>query len=255
MTAQFDCWVGSRLLAFVFFMALMLAPALRTEARFGSSGIDPDRSSGIRQGRNTLVGKVLYPSGAKIDRRVTVRLSSVAVPEFSTMTDDSGVFTFRRLNDGTYTITVEAGRDYLPASAQVQFYDNTGRTETVQIQLRGKPTAVTKAAVIDVGLTDVPSEATELYRRGVRSATAGDNVRAIEQFKGAIAKYPKFIQALNELSAAYLSLGDLANAGEAISTALRYQPDNPVLRLNYGYVLLLEEKYVDAERELHRAVQ
>jgi Flp pilus assembly protein TadD len=233
----------------------MLAAALPTRAQFGSSDIDSDRSSGMRQGRNTLIGKVLYPSGAQIDRRVTVRLTSVAVGEFSTMTDDSGVFTFRRLKEGRYTVTVEGGSGYLPVSAPVDFYDNTGRTETVQIQLRAKPNPVSKAAVIDAGLADVPREAAELYRQGVHSATAGENTKAIEQFKSAVAKYPRFVQALNELSAAYVSLGDLASAGDAIATALKYQPDSPVLRLNYGYVFLLQEKFVDAERELRRAVQ
>ena len=76
-------------------LTVLLVPSAR--AQFGSSGIDDDRSSGMRQGTNTIIGQVVFPSGRQVERRCTVRLSSVRVGEFSTMTDENGVFTFRRL--------------------------------------------------------------------------------------------------------------------------------------------------------------
>src|SRR5713226_2089974 len=78
---------------------LILLSALSARAQFGSSGIDDDRSSGMRQGTNTVIGQVVFPPGRQPDRRCTVRLSSVRVGEFSTMTDENGGFTFRRLRE------------------------------------------------------------------------------------------------------------------------------------------------------------
>ena len=255
MVASFACRSGLRAASFLFLAIVVSMCAFEVRAQFGSSGIDPDRESGMRAGKNTLIGKVFVPSGEQLSRRVTVRLSSVAVPEFSTMTDSDGVFTFRRLKEGTYTILVEPGGEYLPTSESIQFFDNTGRTETIQIRLRPKPSPVNKAAVLDAGLVGVPREAVDLYHQGVALVTAGDNAKAIEQFKRAVAIYPQFVQALNELSAAYIATGDLANAADAITAALKYQPDNPTLRLNLGYVFLLQDKPVDAERELRRSIQ
>src|SRR5216683_2277071 len=124
---------AARVLCFALF-ALVCDPAVR--AQIGSSGIDSDPASGMRQGRNTIV-----------------RLSSVRVGEFSTMTDDNGVFAFRRLREGSYFITVEAGKDYLSTSETVDLFDNNGRTVTVQIQLRAKPTtANNKPAVVNATL-------------------------------------------------------------------------------------------------------
>ena len=248
---------ATRLRRAVFFsgcLVFVLSLAATTQAQLGSTGVDDDRSSGMR-GANTLVGQVIFPSGRQPDRRCTVRLSSVRVGEFSTMTDDSGVFTFRRLREGSYFITVEAGKDYLPAHETVDLFDNRPRTTTVQIELRLRPTATTRPAVVNAALAAVPKAAIELYQKGIVSAGAGDNRKAIEELKAAVAIYPAFVLALNELSALYVNLDELKEAEEALVAALAYEPNNSVLRLNYGYVLLLRERFVDSERELHRAVQ
>src|SRR2546425_10231608 len=236
------------------YLGFLLSLAATTQAQLGSTGVDDDRSSGMR-GENTVVGKVIFPPGRQPDRRCTVRLSSVRVGEFPTMTDDSGVFTFRRLREGSYFITVEAGKDYLPAQETVNLFDNRPRTTTVQIELRLRPTATTRPAVVNAALAGVPKAALELYQKGIASAGAGDNKNAIEELKAAVALYPAFVPALNELSALYVNINELQKAEEALITALTYEPNNATLRLNYGYVLLLQERFVDSERELHRAIE
>src|SRR5712692_2485280 len=234
-------------------LTVLLVPSAR--AQFGSSGIDDDRSSGMRQGTNTIIGQVVFPPGRQVERRCTVRLSSVRVGEFSTMTDENGVFTFRRLREGSYFITVEAGKDYLPAQETVDLFDNRGRTVTVQIELRLRPAATTKPAVVNAALAGVPRAAQNLYQKGTASAAAGDDKKAIEDLKGAVALYPAFVLALNEISALYVSVGDLEKAEEALTAALKYEADNAKLRLNYGYVLMLRKRFDDSEREFYRAIQ
>lgn len=243
-------------LVFISFSLLsLLLPALTAQAQFGSPGIDDDRSSGMRQGANTIVGQVVFPNGQQPERRCTVRLSSVRVGEFSTLTDENGVFTFRRLREGSYFITVQAGKDYLPAQETVDLYDNRPRTTTVQIELRLRPSATTKPAVVNALFAGVPKAAVELYQKGVAAAAAGRDKEAIEELKAAVALHPAFVQALNELSALYLNGNDFQSAEEALSAALKVDPNNTTLRLNYGYVLLLRERFVEAERELHRAIE
>ncbi len=238
------------------FCSLMLLSFIATaHAQLGGTGIDDDRSSGMRQGNNTIVGQVVLPQSERANRRFTVRLSSVRVGEFSTMTDDNGVFTFRRLREGSYFITIEAGKDFLPAQDTVDLYDNTPKTTTVQIELHLRATANSKPAVINAGLADVPKAAAELYQKGIEAAAVGNDKAAIEELTGALAIYPRFLLALNELSAIYVNTGELAKAEEALTGALKLEPNNPILRLNYGYVLLLRERFADSERELHRAIE
>ncbi len=233
----------------------ILFAATTTFAQIGASGIDEDPASGMRRGTNTIVGQVFYPSGAQLDKRCTVRLSSVAVGEFSTMTDDNGTFTFRRLREGTYFIAVEAGKDYFPASETVDFYDNRGRTDTVQIQLRLKPAAATKVGVVNAELAGVPRAALALYNQALASAGANDNQKAVEQFKAAVALYPAFVLALNELSILYMKLGDVEKAAQTLGQATKAAPNNFTLRLNLGYVLIQMKRFAEAEAELHRAIE
>jgi len=243
------------LVAFSFCLLSVLLPAVTVQAQLGSPGIDDDRSSGMRLGANTIVGRVAFPQGRQPDRRCTVRLSSVRVGEFTALTDENGVFTFRRLREGSYFITVEAGKDYLPAQDTVELFDNRPRTTTVQIDLRLRPTATAKPMVLNALFAGIPKAAVEHYQKGLTAAAASRDKEAIEELKAAIALYPAFVLALNELSALYVNVNELQGAEVALAAALKYEPNNATLRLNYGYVLLLRERFVDAERELHRAIE
>lgn len=224
-------------------------------AQIGGTGIDDDRTSGMRQGNNTIVGQVLLPQGERVSRRITVRLSSVRVGEFSTMTDDNGVFTFRRLREGSYFLTVEAGKDFLPAQETVDLYDNRPKTTTVQIELHPRPLANSKPAVVNAALAGVPKNAAQRYEKALAAIAAGDDKTAIQQLQAALEIYPQFVLALNEISALYVNTGQLEQAEAALTAALSLEPNNPTLRLNYGYVLLLRERFIDADRELHRAIE
>lgn len=238
----------------IFLLVLLILPA-SARAQLGNNGIDDDPASGIRSGNNTIVGRVIFPPGRRQERRFTVRLSSVRVGEFSTMTDDNGVFTFRRLREGSYFIRVEAGKDYLPAQETVDLYDNRPRTITIQIDLRARPNANAKPGVVNATLAGIPKTAIDLYQKGLAAAAAGNHEQAIESFKAALAIHPAFIAALNELSGVYLNLNDLRKSQEALETALRYEPNHATLRLNFGYVLLLKGQFGDSERELRQAIQ
>jgi Tfp pilus assembly protein PilF len=235
-------------------LSFALLSSIGVKAQIGGTGIDDDRASGFRQGNNTIVGQVVLPRGERPSHRITVRLSSVRIGEFSTMTDENGTFTFRRLIAGSYFITVEAGRDYLPAQQTVDLYDNLARTTTVQIELRAREVATVKPTVLNAALNDVPKPAVDHYQKGMAAAAAGDTKVAIEHFKAALEIYPRFILALNELSALYVNQNDLPNAEQSLKQALEIEPNNATLRMNYGYVLLLREKFADADRELHKAI-
>lgn len=240
---------------FSIYALILSGLATTAQAQIGGTGIDDDRTSGMRQGNNTIVGQVLLPQGERVSRRITVRLSSVRVGEFSTMTDDNGVFTFRRLREGSYFITVEAGKDFLPAQETVDLYDNRPKTTTVQIELHPRPSASPKPAVVNAALAGVPKAAVQRYEKAAAAVAAGDSKTAIEELQAALAIYPQFLLALNEISALYVTTGQLEKAEGALTAALNLEPNNPTLHLNYGYVLMLRERFVDADRELHRAIE
>lgn len=235
------------------FIVLLLSASARAQTANG--GIDSDPGIGMKRGTNIIDGRVAYPSGQAVDRRIRVRLSSVHVGEFSTMTDMNGAFAFRRLRDGTYFLTVDAGKEYQLANETVTFFDNRGQVLTVQIDLKFKAPDRTKAGVVNVALAGVPKQSLELYKQALASAQAGDSKKAIEQLKSAIASYPEFVVGLNELGVQYQKTGELDKSIEAFRTALKLAPDAFVLHLNYGFVLMQKREFVEAEARFLRATE
>lgn len=240
------------------FFSVVLAFLLLTaaaQAQSANSGIDSDPGMGMKKGTNIIDGRVSYPSGQAVDRRIRVRLSSVNVGEFATMTDNNGAFAFRRLRDGTYFLTVDAGKEYQQATETVTFFDNRGQILAVQIELKLKPQSRNSPGVVNAALAGVPKPALEFYKQALEARQAGDRQKAIESLKKALALYPEFVVALNEIGVQYQQAGELDKAIEAFRTAIKLSPNAFVLRLNFGFVLMQKKQYVEAEAEFRRATE
>jgi Tfp pilus assembly protein PilF len=213
-------------------------------------------------GRHTIQGRLYLPSGRKLDRRVRVRLSGVRGGENSTLTDDNGAFTFRRLVAGTYTVTVEGGREFETASETVDVFDGPRRTDqpgqvyTVQIRLEERRAAPGPArpGVVKAAPPAVPEAAREHYNRALAASASGDHRKAVKELKAALEAHPRFPLALNELGAQHMRLGQLDEAADAFAAAVELAPDEPALRINYGILLIRRRKYKEAEGHLARAV-
>jgi len=231
--------------------------AARAQINDGIESGDPGTG-----GRHTIQGRLYLPSGRKLDRRVRVRLSSVRGGDNSILTDDNGNFIFRRLAAGTYTLTVEGGREFETATETVDIIagsreaEQSGQTYTIQIRLAEKRAAPdpSRKGVVSANAAPVPEEARARYNKALEASAAGDRKRAVRELRGALEIHPQFPLAFNELGAQYLMLGQLGDAAGAFDSAVKLAPDVPVLRINYGILLIRRKKYKEAEEHLARAV-
>jgi tetratricopeptide (TPR) repeat protein len=215
-------------------------------------------------GKHIIQGKIFFPSGHKAEGSIQVKLESLANAEISVMTDSSGSFTFASLSPGNYTVVVAAGEDYEIAREAVTIDSdlnlsrsditlNTGpRRYSVMITLQPKRDTGNrpKASVINAALAEVPDAARELYLKSLDLARVGDTAKAIDNLKTAIALYPKFPLALNELGVQYLRLGQPGKAIEPLRSATKLNPDAVMPKLNLGIALLESQQYADAEPQL-----
>ncbi|MGH9941597.1 MAG: tetratricopeptide repeat protein [Pyrinomonadaceae bacterium] len=232
-----------------------------TSAAQTDGGLDSNPDDPGTGGRNRIHGRLYLPSGRKFDRRLRVRLSSVRGGETSTMTDDNGSFTFRRLAGGTYHLTVEAGKEFEPAVETVDLIESPFRSQTsqqgqvitVQIQLQLKRAETNRPAVVSAAMLGVPVPARELYEKALGAAQGGDHKKAVEHLQSALALHPEFPLALNELGVQHQLLGQLDKAAAAFRDATKLAPDVFVLRFNYGVVLVRLKKFVEGEAELRKA--
>lgn len=238
-------------------LAWLLVLAGRAQAQMG--GIDPDPGSPGSGGRSTIQGRIYYPSGRTMDKRLRVRLTGLRIGDFFTMTDDSGAFSFRRIAGGSYVISVEAGKEYEPVNETVDIIEVRGqfpRTYSLQLQLRLKRVSANeKPKVVDAALAAVPKPAVDLYETALATARAGDTKKAIEQLKEALSLHPDFLLALNELGIQYWKTGQLDKAAEVFRSAVKLSLDGFSLRLNYGIVLVHLKRFKEAEPELRLATK
>jgi tetratricopeptide (TPR) repeat protein len=222
-------------------------------------GIDTDVGNPGLGGRNTIQGQIYYPSGRPIDKRVMIRMTSVRGGASSTMSNDNGSFVFRRLTDGTYHLTIDAGKEYELSDEKVDLIDTgtkrLGQTMTVSIQLRPKTASINDSHTLDAALGNVPDAARELYTRALVAARANDHKKAIEQLTKALKLYPNFAVAWNELGVQNMELGRYEEATEALRSALKLVPESLSTRLNYGFVLLQRKIYSSAESEFRAVIQ
>jgi Tfp pilus assembly protein PilF len=222
-------------------------------------------------GGHKISGRIYFPSGRRSDATaVKVTLDSTSSERLFVMADLNGTFTFHSIAPGAYTLTVDAGKDYelgreqvvieslsirsrnVPASELARA--NVPRTFNVMITLQLKRGTANKAAVISAVLAAVPAGARDAYNSGVELARQGETKKAVEEFKRAVALYPPFPLALNELGTQYLRLGQVEQATQAFESGLKITPDDFHLRLNYGVALLNQRKFAKSEEELRAAV-
>ncbi len=76
----------------------------------------------------------------------------------------------------------------------------------------------------------------------------------MEHLKAAIAIYPAFPMALNELGVLYLKSGQLDKAPDALKQAVKLAPEDFLPRLNYGVTLLNQRKFAESEEQLRLAI-
>jgi len=209
-------------------------------------------------GSNAVEGRVYFQSGQKLQRRVSVRLFTMTKGDVTTMTDDSGNFSFRGLVSGTYTIVIDKEKDFEPYTQQFEIIQLRGSPSQIYpLNIRLKPKAATdfKPGIVNSDLAGVPEAAVELYKKALDMAKTGDHKGAIVQLQLAVQAHPKFMTAYTEMGVQYLQINELQKADEALQSALKIEPEAFAPLANRGIVLVLLNRFPEAETLLRTALK
>lgn len=245
-----------RLVSFVIsLLALTVSVAAQSggvNARTGQPNTSPDLSLG------SIRGRVVLPNGAPINTQVKVTLLSLRGTRDETLTDNQGQFFFRSLPPADYSVEVDADRLRFDVSTErVQVLGGTSTVVNVTLkEKKGSAGIRPDGNVVSVGeiTPDVPDKARKEFERANKFADAGKPLEAIEHLRKAIAIYPNFMMAHNDLGAQLLEQGDLDEAVTELRRATELDPKafNPYL--NLGIVLLRQKKYAEAAETLKKAL-
>lgn len=242
---------------------LLLLLSLVANVKAQGGGVDPTGTGG----RHSIQGRLVFPSGQRADLRLKVRLESTG-GDLSVLSDMNGNFKFQSLRPGRYTVVVEGGDLYETITEPVFIESGAvssrrmpgtipiARPFNVLFYLRPRDTENrAKPGILNAALAGVPKSAVEVYEQALASATTGDSDKAISQLQQAVALYPNFPLAFNQLGVEYLKRGQLDKAADALQKALKLSPDAYEPQLNYGIVLLNQMKFSDAEQQLRAALK
>jgi len=209
-------------------------------------------------GNNYIVGSIYTPDGLPIRKRLNIRLTSPTWGDIMATTDDTGRFVFSGVGSGTYIVVIDSEKEYEPVAQQVDIVRERNfvpETYTVSIRLRDAGSVKPKASVISVSNADVPKRAMELYDNASKLVAAKDYKLAIKELKLAVAEYPKFVNALNQIGVLHMQLNELEQAEEAFKAALKIRPEAYEPLVNRSVTLFRMAKFNDAETAIRKILK
>ena len=236
-------------------IALLSITALSQENMGGRSGVELPRSTDDPTNRGSIRGRVVLPTGKFAPENLKVSLLTYKGVESVGFTDARGGFDFQNLNPGTYEVQVETmGIEYQVVNQRVQVFK--GMPAVITVTLPDKATtAVTKpesVSVAELG-ADVPKDARKEFEAAKKAAETNKREEAIDHLRRAIAIYPAFVMARNNLGVQLMALGKLDEAAEELQKTIELDQKAFNPRLNLGIVLVEQERFFEASLILDQA--
>jgi Tfp pilus assembly protein PilF len=239
-----------RILLIAVFLGVLSA-VVRAQVNTGDRPVRPPYVGAIS-------GQILLPSGRPASGSIQVTLSSDRTPMMTAFTNERGEFRFNDLGEGTYFIRVAVEGDaYEPLTQEIMFSRSSMSKMIFYLREKSatgskKPGGGTVSAVdLDV---KAPADAKKEYGKATKLIEKGDSQKAIECLSRAIAIYPDYLTARNELGVQYLKLKRLTEAVEQFETVIQRNPKHFNARFNLGLVYIEEKDYKNAVEQLSEAV-
>jgi tetratricopeptide (TPR) repeat protein len=239
-------------------------PLIFTGLVYAQTGIRPPRAArpaADASSRGSVRGKVLLPDGSPLTEAVKVTLQVLRGDQNIAYTDQQGQFEINNLAPGQYTLEIDADRQRRFEVATERILVQRDAPTIVIIYLKEKTTGAGQASAA-VGKTisvaalaqNVPSAAKREFERASRLAGEGKAGEAIVALRRAIAIYPDYLMARNDLGAQLLEQGQFGEAAEELRAALKIDPKAFNPQLNLGIVFVRQNNFPEALAVLEKAL-
>jgi Flp pilus assembly protein TadD len=203
---------------------------------------------------------VIYPNGshASAHLHVQLRMASTSMLMAMDQTDASGTAEFSQLNAGEYNIRV-SGAGIEPAESGVFPVEDGRDYQTVMITVRpaagAEPGAGVRAsasvAAVDL---NVPKKAAKEYKHAGKEMEDENWEKAINHLDKAIAIYPQYASAYNDLAVCYGHLKQKDRQRTALLKAISLNDHCVPALVNLGYLDMKDGQFAEAETLLNKAL-
>lgn len=237
-------------------VCLMLLSASLASAQVSSATPNPAWVEASQTG--SIKGRVVLEDGSFVSEAVRVSLSNARGTQAMVYTDNQGRFEFLRLPPGQYSLETEGDR-LLFESGRNDVDVRRGSPTVINITLRKKEAAVgrkprnTVTSVTELA-NDVPPKARKEFERAGVLAKDGKRVEAISYLRKAIAIYPNFMMAHNDLGGLLMEEGEFTEALTEIQRAIEIDGKAFNPQLNLGIVYVRQQRFAEAADVLRKAL-
>jgi tetratricopeptide (TPR) repeat protein len=236
----------------------LLVLSLFVSAIVSAAQVEIDNTAKTADSNNAVIeGRVALPSGFSAERHVRIILKNFQVTLSTRLTDKHGEFRFDNLSEGVYYVQAEVeGEEFEPDVKRIELGRGIVSEVTLQLRERRLPLGFNPSRVVSVAelRQSVPATARKEYQLGLKSVSKGDVPSAAAHFQQAIAIYPEYLAARNDLGAQYLKLKRLDEAEKHFQIVLEKDPKNFNAKFNLGLVRIEWKDYLDAISQLNQAI-
>jgi len=209
-------------------------------------------------GQASIRGAVVLPDGSPVSEAVKVTLKVLRGDQSVVYTDQQGKFELRNLTSGQYTLEVEADRNprYDIVTERITVQRNTPTFVTIYLKEKQSERRAASDKTVSVAMLNqkVPSAAKREFEKASRLATQGRLDESIDALRRAIAIYPDYLMARNDLGAQLTEQGKFDEAKEQLLAAVKIDPNAFNAQLNLGIVLVRLSKFADSLPVLDKAL-
>jgi tetratricopeptide (TPR) repeat protein len=205
-----------------------------------------------------IEGRVALPSGFSAERYVKITVRNSVSILYRIYTNKHGEFRFHDLSEGIYYVQAEIeGENFEPAVEKVALGRGIVYELTLHLrdksghEIRGPGGRVASVAELRQA---VPSSAKKQYELALKRVSKSDFVQAAAHFEQALAIYPDYLAARNDLGAQCLKLKQVDEAERHFRLVLEKDPKNLYATFNLGLVRIERRDYADAISQLGLAL-
>lgn len=199
--------------------------------------------------------RIAFPNGS-CDESVHVTLAAHNRPLMEGAKHTGCEVDFSNVPEGNYQVNVSGG-DSATADANSGISVSSGGPADFDIQVRHthelEASGVPASSFVSASDLAIPSRARKEFDRATELIRKQEMAEAIQKLNKAIALYPAYAIAYNNLAVIYARLGDRVREDEALQKALSLNPHLALAYVNLGRMNISTGKFPAAETALNRA--
>jgi Tfp pilus assembly protein PilF len=206
----------------------------------------------------SIRGNVVTPDGNALNGAVKVTLKVSRGDHTIAYTDQAGRFDLFNVPQGEYTIEADSDRDrrYDVGSERVNVRRGAASVVTIYLRAKRVEGRSNSDKSVSVAMLDqkVPAAAKREFEAASRLSSEGNATESIAALRRAIAIYPDYLMAHNDLGAQLLEQGQLDEAAAELRIAIRIDPKAANPQINLGIVLERQNNFAESLATLDKAL-